>query len=285
LIRQADGYSGTITIGPNSLSIAGRLNGQSLEGSIAMGDQKFPFKATLGNQTLTLVTMGTSYALEKQATAPQLSAPRAAQPPAAVATGIVGDWRSPTGTARFNADGTAVFNGSAGRYAIENNTLVLSGTDGVFRFPFTLSADILTLSGNGQSVQLTRIKAETGAAAGSSSGSIRQELVGKWCYVSNVYATGGGARSSSTCVTLHPDGTYQYHGLTDSYGPNGGATSQTDDTGTWTATDTTLTANSRLRGRAITYQLRKQNHPKTNDPMLILDGQTFVTFYQKDPWR
>jgi hypothetical protein len=286
LMQQADGYSGKITIGTNSLSIGGRLNGSLLEGNIATGDRRFPFQATLTNQTLTLVTMGASYTLEKRAPAPQQAAPGATAPRAAApAAGLVGEWRSPTGTVRLNADGTAVFNGSPGRYAIENATLVLSGADGVFRFPFTLSGDVLTLSGNGQSVQLTRIQAEAAVAAGSSStGSVRQELAGKWCYIANVNATGGGARTSSTCVTLNPDGTYQYHGLTDSYGPNGGATSQIDDTGTWTATATSLTANSRLRGQAVTYRLEKRNHPKTNDPMLILNGQAFVTFFQKNPW-
>ena len=34
-----------------------------------------------------------------------------------------------------------------------------------------------------------------------------------------------------------------------------------------------------------TYVLEKRNHPKNNEPMLVLDGQAFVTFYQKPPWR
>ncbi len=46
----------------------------------------------------------------------------------------------------------------------------------------------------------------------------------------------------------------------------------------------TKTARS-ATGRVTTYQLEKRNHPKNNDPMLLLDGQSFVTYYQKPPWR
>jgi len=60
--------------------------------------------------------------------------------------------------------------------------------------------------------------------------------------------------------------------------------SQSSDRGAWTATETSITARS-AGGRITTYVLEKRNHPKNNDPMLVLDGQAFVTFYQKPPWR
>jgi hypothetical protein len=62
----------------------------------------------------------------------------------------------------------------------------------------------------------------------------------------------------------------------DSY-PYGGGTSQATDSGTWTASETRLTAQSRLRG-TIVYALEKRNHLKNNHPLLMLNGQAFVTF-------
>jgi hypothetical protein len=140
-----------------------------------------------------------------------------------------------------------------------------------------LSGDVLTLTANGQSLTLNRVKEEAGE------GSIHQELVGKWCWIS-VTTANQGARQSSRCITLNGNGTYAYAGMTDSYNPNGGATSESSDSGTWTATETTLTAHSRS-GKTVTYTLEKRNHPKNvRDPMIVLDGQAFVTAYNKAPW-
>jgi len=55
------------------------------------------------------------------------------------------------------------------------------------------------------------------------------------------------------------------------------------DSGTWTAIETTITTVSRS-GKTTVYSLEKRNHPKNRDPMIVLDGQTFVTFYDKPPW-
>jgi hypothetical protein len=32
------------------------------------------------------------------------------------------------------------------------------------------------------------------------------------------------------------------------------------------------------------YVLEKRNHPKNNDPMIVLDGEPYVTYYQKPRW-
>ena len=151
----------------------------------------------------------------------------------------------------------------------------------------------MTIGMAGRSINLTRVKTPPANAsatapstmASGNRGGVLPELVGKWCYQANVYATNGGARSSTQCFVLNANGTYEYSGESDSYNPNGGATSQSYDAGTWTATDTTITANSRFKG-STTYRLEKRNHPKNvNDPMLVLDGQAFVTAWQKPPWR
>jgi hypothetical protein len=108
------------------------------------------------------------------------------------------------------------------------------------------------------------------------------ELAGKWCYMSNVTANDGG-RISSTCFTLYPNGTYEYYSETNSSNPYGGTASQSSDSGTWSVSGGTLIANSRSRGRQV-YTLEKRNHPKTGDPMLMVDGDAFVTYTQRRPW-
>jgi len=202
------------------------------------------------------------------------------QPPPNAGTGapagIVGLWRNGQGSARFNADGTGMVDGGAGRYEIAGSRLTLVGPQGSLTLQFELRGDTLTLIGPGGATVLTRVREETGP------GRVRTELVGKWCWMSVTNAQQG-ARASDQCFTLDANGAYQYVGLVDSYNPNGGATSQSADSGTWTATDTTLTAHSRTRGTVV-HTLDKRNHPKTGDPMLVVDGQPFVTYYKHAPW-
>ena len=114
------------------------------------------------------------------------------------------------------------------------------------------------------------------------SGNNPAELVGKWCYLANIQARDGG-RMSERCFVLNGDGTYQYHSETSNSNPYGGSSSQTDDSGRWSATATTIIAQSNS-GETNTYSLEKRNHPKTGDPMLIVDGDAYVTFNQRQPW-
>jgi hypothetical protein len=103
--------------------------------------------------------------------------------------------------------------------------------------------------------------------------------------MANVYASNGG-RQSSTCFALNGDGTYHYHSETSSSGNANGAwgtSSQNDDYGRWSVTGNTLTGTSNT-GRVATYTFEKRNHPKNNDPMLVINGEAFVTYFQKPPW-
>jgi hypothetical protein len=146
--------------------------------------------------------------------------------------------------------------------------------------------------GGAEAAEATGPKAATPPSAGSSAtpngsgplaaGSPLPELVGKWCYMANVQANDGG-RQSNTCFQLNADGSYQYHSETGESGQFGGSAAQSDDEGRWQARGNSLTAQS-SSGKVSTYTFEKRNHPKTNDPMLIFDGQAFVTYYQKPPW-
>jgi hypothetical protein len=108
-------------------------------------------------------------------------------------------------------------------------------------------------------------------------------LAGKWLYLSQVNANDGG-RMTNSWIQLNGDGTFQYYWEVNDSGPNGFATNLQSDKGTWTATDTSLTLKS-VTGVQKTYQLEKRNHPKNKqDPMIVLDGRSYVTATPRSPW-
>jgi hypothetical protein len=197
-------------------------------------------------------------------------------------SGVVGRWQSPDSEVVIKADGTLTIDGTAFRYTIKGNLFTLIGSDGMLPMPFELDGDRLTVLINGEAVALQRRAAGAAARPGGGSGD-GSELVGKWCYLSNVTASNGG-RMSDECFTIYANGTYQYYAETSSSGPNGGSASQQSDSGTWSLNGASLIANSRSQGRSV-YALTKRNHPKTNDPMVCLDGRCFVTYGPKPPWR
>lgn len=265
-------YTGAIQFQGESMPFTATEANGKLQGRFQSQGAQFPFELRRDGAGFVLSTAGEEYRLE----------PAQSQPanPLAKRT-LVGTWKHSTGTLTFDASGNGTSNGSAFRYRVEADALILTDDQATLRFTHVLEGDTLRLTGpTGVQLVLTRSTGEAAATAGAPSA----DLTGKWCYVANVNATGGGARTTNQCFTLHPNGRYEYYGETDSYGPNGGATSQGSDAGTWTATATSITARS-ASGRVTTFQLERRNHPKTNDPMLVLNGQTFVTFYQKAPWR
>ena len=116
---------------------------------------------------------------------------------------------------------------------------------------------------------------------------VLRELVGKWCEVKNFSANAGGGSASSSCFELRADCSYVYASerSMSAYAPGmyGGTSSSSNDAGRWSATASSITARSQ-RGTTTTYRLEKRNHPRNGDPMLCLDGDCYVTYYQKRPW-
>ena len=164
---------------------------------------------------------------------------------------------------------------------MRGSVITLSGSDGSLDIPFRLSGDTLSVEAEGRTIVYKRL-AEGEEPRAAAAGANPQELTGKWCYMANVN-TGSGGRISNRCFTLYANGTYEYYGETSSSGPVASSASQESDSGTWTATATTITAHSRS-GATNTYRLEKRNHPKTGDPMLVLDGDAYVTYAQRPPW-
>ncbi|MBL8899632.1 MAG: hypothetical protein JNM84_18520 [Planctomycetes bacterium] len=120
-------------------------------------------------------------------------------------------------------------------------------------------------------------------ASAQAPGDAAKELVGRWQYFSSVSLSDGG-RATDTMLLLREDGTYLYTSETSSSNPLGGSVSNTRDEGRWSVSGARVTFRS-VDGGSKTYALEKRNHPKTGDPMIVLDGQAFVTYFQRAPWR
>ena len=205
---------------------------------------------------------------------------------------LVGKWVSDVATVVIRADGTVTINGEKYRYKIKNQTITVSDGEGSLDFPFQLKGNRLTVKQpDGSLVVYTRdadesdeeddSAAERNPSTSENEGGNPPELVGKWCYMSNL--TGSNSRMSNRCFTLYENGTYEYYAETSSSGSVASSASQESDSGRWSVSGNTITALSNTNGKMV-FSLEKRNHPKTGDPMLVLDGDAYVTAYQKPPW-
>jgi hypothetical protein len=167
--------------------------------------------------------------------------------------GVEGSWQGPNSSVQINPDGTAVVAGVQYRYEHAGNRLTLTGPDGTFIATVQRTGDSMTWLVNGRT--LTFQRAATTWALGGANG-ILPELVGKWCH------------PSKGCYSLLADGSFQ----------------NSNDAGTWTSEGEWLTFRSKKTG-VRTVRLEKRNHPKTGEPMLVMDGEEFASAYQKGPWR
>jgi hypothetical protein len=203
---------------------------------------------------------------------------------------LIGLWSGNNETIEFTADGKCNYQGQTYPYQTSSGHVTLQTSQGNFMMAYAVNGSALSLTVNGQTLQYAKgagaSQNNTPATAGGKS--VAQELVGKWCYV-NVNSTYSGGSSTEQCITLKADGTYEYYGETSrSVNTNtysGGTNSQSGDRGTWSCDGTRIYYTSTQGAGSGSYSLEKRNHPKNNDPMIVLDGKTYVTYYQKAPWR
>ncbi|MBP7238891.1 MAG: hypothetical protein KBA14_01595 [Saprospiraceae bacterium] len=297
LILQPDGngefdgevISFTSTDKTLSLAVAGMvttynyvLSGNSLQ--LSEGDLVSPVTFTkLGSAPSEDVTK--SNVINPSSSTPGLSTPESSS------GSIIGSWTGSGETIEFKSNGQCLYLGQTFPYRISSGQLTLSAADGEHIFSYGISGDKLILTAAQGSVTYTKSTSSSGSNAPVSSsfgGAIDQTLVSKWCYV-DVNNYNSGASSSSTCVTLNADGSYEYYGEssrsvnTQDY--SGGTSSQESDRGTWYVQGDRIFFNSQSKG-LLSYRLEKRNHPKNvNDPMIVLDGSPFVTAYNMPPWR
>lgn len=189
----------------------------------------------------------------------------------------------------FQENGMMSFNGSPLKYEISGNRISIQTISGNAEFQFALQQELLTLSTGGQTATYSRKGSNVAKKnpVSPDSGTVASEMVGKWCYV-NVTSTNSGGWSTDECFTLYQNGTYEYYsensGSATGDGFYGGVSGQSGDIGTWSVQGNQLIVNSQTHGQTI-YVFEKRNHPKNNDPMIVINGRSFVTQYQKQPWR
>lgn len=206
-------------------------------------------------------------------------------------TDITGVWSGNGETLEFKSDGMCIYLGQSFPYEVSQDHVTFKTDQGNMMFAYRIQGEQLSLSANGQSVNYQKGSGATGGNQQSQttgSGQVPMELVGQWCYI-DVNSYNQGSSASSRCITLYADGSYTYFSeasrsvnTPDYYG---GTNSQESDRGTWYVQGDRIYYNSQSTGQG-SYRLEKRNHPKNvNDPMIVLDGEAYVTATQKAPWR
>ncbi|MDL5049198.1 hypothetical protein QQ054_24595 [Oscillatoria amoena NRMC-F 0135] len=205
---------------------------------------------------------------------------------------IVGTWSGNGETIEFKDNGQCLYMGQSMAYQLSGNNVVLQTAQGQVLLAYSLNGNQLTISGGGLSYTYSRGNGNAGGGLAASSpgtgkGRVAPELVGKWCWT-NVTSTNTGGTTSERCITLNADGTYQYASeRSSSVNTNayyGGTNAQSGDQGTWSYDGARIYYNSRMGQGTGSYALEKRNHPRNGDPMIVLDGEPYVTYYQKPRW-
>ncbi len=269
-----------------------RYKSDSKQLTITQAGQSTTYTFTLNGNALTLSGGDIDGSINFSRTSGQVTSQQpitniVTETPKTTENSLVGKWSAQGESIEFTSQGKCLYFGQTFDYQLSGNQLTLVTAQGNAVFVYAVQGDQLNLTANGQTISYTKGEKQHSAPA-SGKGQIAQELVGKWCYV-NVTSSSSGGSISERCITLHPNGTYEYYGEssrsvnTNSY--YGGTNSQNSDNGTWTYDGQNLYYNSTAGGGSGAYRLEKRNHPKNNDPMIVLDGETYVTFYQKAAWR
>ena len=201
---------------------------------------------------------------------------------------LFGTWNNPSvGTLILQANGNGSLDGGAFTFTHTANKIIAFSDDGTFNYYYKFSNGNLVVSGGIFENPVTFRKAKTNTVNNSSkSGSIDKSIVGTWCWT-NASATYTSSSSNTRCIVINSNGTYQYtyEGSISGSGGGyyGGSSSQNADQGSWKLHGNTISIVSQNEG-AQTLSFQKKNHPKTGDPMIIIDGDAYVSYYQKNPW-
>jgi hypothetical protein len=251
-------------------------NGLTLSGGDLDGSVVFTRGGTQNTQT---VQNHTQQTLQSQTTGSQN------------ANEVIGVWSGNGESVEFKSNGQCSYAGNIFQYQVSQGHIILVTPQGNAMLAYSIKGDQLTLTANGQQFTYTKGSGNVGHVpvqnqAQPDNGRVAQELVGKWCWT-NVNSTNTGGSSSSECIVLNGNGTFEYASErsmdTNTSSFYAGTSSQSSDRGTWWVQGDRIYYNSQTRGQG-SYQLQKMNHPKNGDPMIVLDGEPYVTYFQKPSW-
>lgn len=279
-----DGEEISFTAQANKLSITQQgvsnaytyaLQGNSL--TLSGGDLDAP---------ITFIRNGESPAATQSSQPVSVQPARTTPAPTSVPANLLGIWSNSTDAFELQNNGQCIYSGQTFQYEVSNGNIIVHTPQGNIMFAYAVNGNELTVTGNGQTTKYTRGNAGGAKVIKPGEAKVAPELAGKWCYI-KVSTSGTGGSMSDECYTLKEDGTYEYY-YESSRSVNtstvyGGTASQDSDAGTWTYDGVRLHYNSNTKGSG-SYTLEKRNHPKTGDPMIVLNGYTYVTYFNKTPW-
>lgn len=203
---------------------------------------------------------------------------------------LLGSWTGYNETIEFKTDGVCLYRGQPFPYSVFQNQITLETAQGNLPMAYAIFNSQLNLTINGKTITYTKGIGNSLASSVEKSSLANKRvdpaLVGKWCYV-NVTTSNTGGTSTDECITLNADGSYDYYSersmSANTPDFSAGTASQNNDKGSWWVEGDRVFYNSQIQGDG-SYHLQKINHPKNNDPMIVLEGKSYVTFYQKPPW-
>jgi hypothetical protein len=285
------GYQMTLMMNPDGTGefdgepIRYTVKGKSL--SIIIGDSETIYEFTQQGNALTLSGGDLNGKVTFQRNGLELSQkPAAGAAPAysGTSTKLIGLWSGNGEMIDFKPDGTCVYLGNTFPYKVSQGNIILTTAQGPVTFAYSVKGGQLTMIANGRAVVYNKAATSGPQKPSAGGGHIATELVGEWCYL-NMNSNS----QTSRCITLRADGTYYYtEGSSRSVNTDaisGGTASQGEDRGTWYVEGGRIYYQSQSKG-AGSYRLEKRNHPKNvNDPMIILDGEPYVTTTNRAPWR
>ncbi len=199
---------------------------------------------------------------------------------------LFGLWSDGREMIEFRNDGYCVYAGETFPYRISKDQIVLVTPQGSVRMIYSMTGERLIITMNGEPNTYNRVagQAHVSQPVVNTQKQIPPELLGEWCALNMQLQS-----QSSRCITLRADGSYLYKTESSRSANSGdlfGATSnQSQDQGTWYVQGDRLYYHSNISGLG-SFRLEKKNHPKNaNDPMIVLDGEAFVTTISRSPWR
>ena len=293
------GYQMTLMLNPNG---TGEFDGESIKFStqaakltIIVGTVVTEYNFNLQGNSLTLSggDLDGPVTFARSGSAPQ-DAPIAKTPTDPVfpaysntASNLIGLWSGNGEMIEFRPDGKCVYLGNTLSYQISQGHIILATGQGNAMFAYTVSGSQLTLIANGQRIIYNKVDSPSSTGTQNNAGtkgSVAMELVGEWCYM-NMNTNS----QTSRCIVFNADGTYTYSSEssrsvnTDTF--SGGTASQGGDRGTWYVQGDRIYYNSQSKGQG-SYRFEKRNHPKNvNDPMIVVEGESYVTTTSRAPWR
>lgn len=223
---------------------------------------------------------------------------------------LIGCWQGANEFIEYRPNGTMTLNGYELTYSVNGNQLIVNTPDKKNVFQYQISGNTMTVVMNGMTtvyqkvqgqntlgnqgmmnVQNNSVPAQPQDASGLQ-GQIAPELVGKWCYFSSSSAGSSGSWSTERSITLYANGTYEYYyssgGSANGYDSGGnqtyasGTQGQNCDRGQWRVQGNVINVISNTNGYK-SYTFEKRNN-KNGDPMIIVDGEQFVTYSPRNPW-